>query len=288
MRPYRVVDVFAATPLRGNPLAVIFDAEGLSDEEMQSIAAWTNLSETTFCLPPTKEGADYRVRIFTPRDELPFAGHPTLGTAHALMEAGLITPGDGAVTQECAVGLVRVEVGEEAGARTRAFDLPTPTIRDLSDDETKRLIGILGQPVAKGTVPALVDVGARWVVAELESAEVVIDLCPDYIASAVFENDLKVSGVTIFGPHTTGDTGIEVRSFAPSSGIEEDPVCGSGNGSVAAYRLHAGRMAAGHDYRAAQGRCVGRAGQIYVKTTEAARIQVGGAAVTTVTGTIAL
>lgn len=285
MRAFKIVDVFSDAPFLGNPVAVVLEAEGLSAARMQAIAAWTNLSETTFHLPPTTPEADYRLRIFTPRSELPFAGHPTLGGAHALLEAGLVAPRDGGLVQECEAGLVAIGFDLAAGARRLRLDLPPAKIRDLSEHETARLRGALGRDLAEGAPPAVVDVGVRWVVAELPDAASVIALAPDLAAMAALETDLGVTGVTAFGAHAAGESAIEVRSFAPSDGVGEDPVCGSGNGSVAAYRLRRGTIARPATYIATQGRCVGRDGRVFVRITED-RIQIGGAAVTTVSGSI--
>jgi PhzF family phenazine biosynthesis protein len=280
---FKIVDVFSATSFQGNPVAVVMNADGLTDQQMQRIAAWTNLSETTFHLTPTSPEANYRLRIFTPRSELPFAGHPTLGSAHALIEAGLIEASKGHVEQECGAGLVPISVSEEGTTRVLRLQLPQPKIRDLTQAEQKRLTDILGAPLLAGSQAALVDVGARWIVAELADAATVLSLTPDMNASAQFETELAVTGVSVFGGNGKG--GIEVRSFAPSCGVNEDPVCGSGNGSIAAYRLLRGQIAEGAEYTATQGRCVGRAGQIFIKI-EGGRIYVGGQAVTTVQGQI--
>lgn len=283
MRDFKTVDVFTKTPFCGNPVAVVLRADGLSDAEMQSIAAWTNLSETTFHLQPTTAEADYRLRIFTPRSELPFAGHPTLGSAHALLEAGLIRPRDGRVVQECAKGLVPVTIDSRGEERLLSFQLPQAEIRPLSEAETQRLEAVLGAAALSGGQPALVDVGARWIVAELADAAAVLKLAPDLAASAAFDRELRATGTTVFGRH---ETGIEVRSFAPSCGVSEDPVCGSGNGAVGAYQLHRGRVKDGDGYTATQGACVGRAGTIRVSIA-GGRVFVAGAAVTSVTGTLA-
>lgn len=283
---FKVVDVFSSTPFQGNPVAVVMDADDLSDGEMQRIAAWTNLSETTFHLRPTVPDADYRLRIFTPRSELPFAGHPTLGSAHALIEAGLIHAEKGSIVQECGAGLVRVTVEGDGGGRVLHLELPDPKMRDLTDAEQERLVSVLGAPDPAVPRASLVDVGARWIVAELDSAETLLNLAPDMSASARLERDLSATGVTLFARHEAGDGRIEVRSFAPSCGVNEDPVCGSGNGSVAAYRLSRGQIEEGAGYTATQGRCVGRSGHVFIRS-EGGLIHVGGQAVTTVEGKIA-
>ncbi|MBY5971331.1 PhzF family phenazine biosynthesis protein [Ferrimonas balearica] len=281
MRPYRVVDAFSAVPFRGNPVAVVLQADGLSEAEMQAIAAWTNLSETTFHLTPTDASADYRLRIFTPRNELPFAGHPTIGSAHALIEAGVITPRDGQVVQECAAGLIPVQQAGEL----LTLRLPEPQFRDLTAPEAAELADLLGAPLAPASAPAVVDVGPLWIVADLGTAAAVTALTPDLPRMATFEVAAGAGGVTVFGRKPEG--GIEVRSFVPADGIGEDPVCGSGNGAVAALRLRRGGLGEGDRYLATQGRCVGRDGEIAVHF-EGRRIFIGGRAVTTVTGQVAV
>lgn len=284
MRSYKVVDAFSNKPFMGNPVAVVLDAEGLGDAEMQTIARWTNLSETTFLLPATSAEADYRLRIFTPRSELPFAGHPTIGSAHAILEAGLFAPRNGLLVQECKAGLIRIAVSGEDTARTLTLSMPPANIRSLADDEVTELETILGCTVLKDEPPAIIDVGAVWIVARLDSAEAVLRLTPDFARSAVFERKLGATGVTVFGRHNDGTTDIEVRSFAPSCGVEEDPVCGSGNGSVGYFRASRENVSVGRlAYTAKQGRQVGRDGLISV-VAENGRVQVGGMAVTCAEG----
>src|SRR5690606_7382605 len=162
-RKYKVVDVFTAQPLLGNPVAVVLDADGLDGTTMQQIARWTNLSETTFVLPPTRPGADYRLRIFTPGSELPFAGHPTPGSAHAVLESERVVPRDGRLVQECGAGLVSIAVS----GSTRVLTLPAAQVTGLAPDDVSELEAILGAPVNRAAEPALVDVGPAWVVAQL-------------------------------------------------------------------------------------------------------------------------
>ncbi len=274
-RPFKQVDVFTAVALKGNPVAVILDAEGLSAEQMQAIANWTNLSETTFVTPPTDMTADYAVRIFTPKSELPFAGHPTLGTAHAVIEAGLATPKNGKVVQQCAVGLVEVS---QSGSGL-SFKLPRYAYE--AAPEAEKLTAALGEGTIKGS-PQIVNVGPRWVIAELISAEVVAHLRPDLSMLADYDRAQSTTGMTVYAEKPDG--GIVVRSFAPADGIAEDPVCGSGNGAVAAYRLRAGQVSAGSQYTASQGRQVGRNGFVRVRI-EGDAVHVGGDCVTVVDGT---
>lgn len=286
--PLKTVDVFTSVPFRGNPVAVVLDAAGLSSRQMRQIANWTNLSETTFILPATAPGADYQVRIFTPGGELPFAGHPTIGTAHALLEAGMVAPRGGVLLQQCATGLVRLTIEETPRqARWISFDLPPSTCTALEAEAAEELRAILGTPLAAGAEPCLVDVGARWVIAQLPSAEAVLACTPDLARMKVQDIKGRHTGVVIFGPHAPGAAAqVEVRAFAPAHGIGEDPVCGSGNGSMAAYLRHTGQAAAiGSGFLAAQGACVGRAGTLRLAIGEDL-IRVGGNAVTCIDGSL--
>jgi len=281
-RSYKVVDVFTLQPLQGNPVAVVLDADGLTAEAMQAVAGWTNLSETTFVLPPTTAEADYRLRIFTPRSELPFAGHPTLGSAHALLDAERVTPrADGRLVQECGIGLVELTVEERGSVRQLTFGLPPAKLEPLHAADMAELELILGCKVGIKTAPAIVNVGAIWVVAQMNDAASVLDLQPNFSRLAAFERRLGVTGLTVFGRHQHGDAAIEVRTFAPSCGVEEDPVCGSGNGSVAAFQWERGLLPSGGiAYEAAQGRCVGRDGRVKVSVDSSGKVRVGGSCVT--------
>jgi PhzF family phenazine biosynthesis protein len=283
--PYKVVDVFTDRALLGNPVGVVLDAGSFSDAAMQRIAGWTNLSETTFVLPPTRADADYRLRIFTPVEELPFAGHPTLGSAHAIVEAGRVQPRAGRVVQECAVGLIPVQLD----ATTRTLELPSARFTDLPADAIAELQAVLGAPVSKDVRPAAVNVGPVWIVAQLASAEAVLALEPDFARSAKLERRLGATGVTVFGLYASGPSQVEVRSFAPSSGVAEDPVCGSGNGAVAAFRRARGLLPPGDTaYHATQGQCVGREGHIALAVSATGLISVGGSCVTVLDGMLRL
>jgi PhzF family phenazine biosynthesis protein len=276
-RPFRQVDVFTAVPYKGNPVAVVLDGEGLSDAEMQAFANWTNLSETTFVLPAAAAGADYRVRIFTPKAELPFAGHPTLGTAHAVLEAGQASARDGRLVQQCEVGLVELAVGEGA----LSFRLPRYALSELTDPEATAWLG--EGVVVKGAVQA-VDVGPTWLVAELAEVSALENLSHDPARLTRYYEATGMTGATLFA--VEGER-VVVRSFAPGDGIPEDPVCGSGNGAVAAFRLLAGQVGAGDSYIASQGRQVGRDGYISIRI-DGTDIHVGGACVTCVEGMVRL
>lgn len=277
---FKQVDVFTRRPFAGNPVAVVLEAAGLDAAQMQRIAAWTNLSETTFVLPPTSPAADYRLRIFTPRAELPFAGHPTIGSAHAVLEAGLAKPRDGVLRQECGVGLLPLEV---EGDRLW-LEAPAATEAALGKDDLAAIARILGSPV-RG-IPSIINVGPRWLVAEMADAAVVAALVPDMPALAALSDRLQVGGATVFGESDDGRSAIHVRSFAPAHGIVEDPVCGSGNISVAAWLRQRGQASRfGADYVARQGMQLGRDGEAFLRF-RGERILLGGSAVTCVDGSL--
>ncbi|RII76573.1 PhzF family phenazine biosynthesis protein [Pseudomonas monteilii] len=287
---FKQVDVFTLERFKGNPVAVVLDANGLSDEQMQQIANWTNLSETTFVLPKTEASADYKVRIFTPGSELPFAGHPTIGTAHALLEAGLITPSNGVLVQECGAGLIQLRVSTSAlGDQQISFELPTPTITPLAESEVDDLETILGASIVREFTPCLVDVGARWVIAQLRDADTVLVNRPALEDMKVKNLEAKATGVVIFGEYQDGGgSDVEVRAYAPACGVNEDPVCGSGNGAMAAFIRHTNQTEFfGKHIQASQGAILGRAGVIYL-SIEDDSIKVGGNAVTCISGQISL
>jgi PhzF family phenazine biosynthesis protein len=279
---FKQVDVFTAVPFRGNPVAVVLEAEGLSGEQMQRIAGWTNLSETTFVLPPGAPSADYRLRIFTPRAELPFAGHPTIGSAHAILEAGIVTPKNGSLRQECGAGILDLRAdGERIWVKA-----PPRRVTALDPARGPDLEHVLDTvPVS----PALVvDVGPIWLVADLGSAQTVARLAPEMGALGRFTDSVGATGITVFGAASDGATALHVRSFAPAHGVPEDPVCGSGNISVAAFIAARGLVARyGASYRARQGMQLGRDGQVSIRIAEGgAAIELGGQAVTCVDGTL--
>lgn len=268
--PFKQVDVFTARPFFGNPVAVVIGAEGLETAQMQRIAHWTNLSETTFLLRPAQPGADYRLRIFTPRQELPFAGHPTIGSAHAALESGFVKARDGRLKQECGAGVLDLTV-EERRIYVRA---PQPKV-------SPAVVPLFG-----GSQALRVDVGPVWIVVDLGDAADVDNLTPDMTAIAELSDSMRASGVTVFGRTGKADEPIHVRSFAPSHGIPEDPVCGSGNISVAAFLRETGLLKEfGPLYTARQGMQVGRDGRVSVRVS-AGEIEIGGEAVTCVDGTL--
>ncbi|MFN3861722.1 MAG: PhzF family phenazine biosynthesis protein [Roseateles sp.] len=253
LRRFAQVDVFTARPLKGNALAVVIDAAGLSDDDMAAFARWTNLSETTFLLPPTDPAADYRVRIFTPGGELPFAGHPTLGSAHAFLASGGDAKKPGEVVQQCAIGLVRVK---RDGARL-AFAAP-PLKRSGPVGAAERAQVLAALRIAPEALLDLVwcDNGPGWMAARLPDAASVLALQPDFVAM----QGLKLG---VVGAHPAGsECQFEVRAFVPDLGIPEDPVTGSLNAALALWLQAAGL--AGERYVAAQGAALGRAGRVHV------------------------
>jgi PhzF family phenazine biosynthesis protein len=270
--PFKQVDVFTARPYLGNPVAVVIGAEGLDSAQMQRIARWTNLSETTFLLKPTHSEADYRLRIFTPHQELPFAGHPTIGSAHAALESGFVRASNGRLRQECGAGMLELRT-EGARIFVRA---PQPKISPAA-------VPLFGKARA-----LRVDVGPVWIVVDLGDADSVGRLSPDMASIAESSNTLNASGVTVFGRAGNRDEPIHVRSFAPAHGIPEDPVCGSGNISVAAFLRETGQLKdVGTSYTARQGMRVGRDGRVAVRVTTDS-IEIGGEAVTCVDGRLRL
>ena len=274
LRPFRQVDVFTRAAYRGNALAVVHDAAGIDDEAMLRFAQWTNLSETTFLLPPTNPDADYRVRIFTPASELPFAGHPTLGSCHAWLEAGGV-PRDGEViVQECAAGLIRVRRSED---RALAFAEP-PLIRSGPVDEATidHLADVLHLPRAAFVDAQWVDNGPGWVAVLLSSAAEVLAIEPGFV-------DLDLG---VVGPYPAGsEAAFEVRAFFPLNGATvEDPVTGSLNASLAGWLIRSGRASA--PWIAAQGTALGRAGRIQITQDADGTIWTGGSVVTCIRGEV--
>lgn len=273
MRRFKQVDVFTARPFRGNPVAVVIDAEGLDAETMQRIARWTNLSETTFLLPSGK--ADYRLRIFTPLQELPFAGHPTLGSAHAALESGFV-PRKAKLTQECLAGVMELSV--DAGEIFVRG--PQARIAEIDSARLARTVGV----AAKGFLR--VDVGAVWVIAEVASPEALAQAKPDMSALAAASDELDIAGVTLFTQSGKGE--MHVRSFAPAHAIPEDPVCGTGNLSIAAYLGHVGQLERfGNRYLARQGMQLGRDGRVSVRV-DGDGVRIGGPSVTCIEGHLRL
>ncbi|MDR6416703.1 PhzF family phenazine biosynthesis protein [Pseudarthrobacter sulfonivorans] len=275
-RPFTQVDVFTDEPYRGNPLAVVVDAGGLSTEQMQQFANWTNLSETAFLLPPTHPGADYRVRIFTAHEEFPFAGHPTLGSAHAWLEAGGVPKQEGVLVQECGAGLVPVMRDEEL----LAFAAP-PLTRSgpVAEEDMARIAAGLRLPRHELVDASWLVNGPEWIGVLLESAGHVLGIQPDFAAL----EDLKVGVIGRHGAEAGPD--FEVRTFIPGDAAAEEPVTGSFNAGAAQWLIGGGRAPV--SYTAAQGTVLGRAGRVHVNAV-GGDVWVGGRSTTCISGTVVL
>ena len=274
-RRFSQVDVFGSGPCSGNPVAVVLDAEGVGDEELQRFARWTNLAETTFVLPPTRPEADYRVRIFTPVLELPFAGHPTLGTCHAWLQGGGEPRDSGEIFQECDAGLVRIR-RDDVGL---AFAAP-PLVRSgpASEEDAAKVAAALGVDPGEMLAVEWVDNGPGWICALFESAERVLELRPGAL-------DFDLGAVGFHPPGS--EAAIELRAWAPVNGLAaEDPVTGSLNASVAQWLLGNGRLTA--PYVATQGTAIERSGRIEISRDGDGTIWVGGRAETVIDGSVEL
>ncbi|APW41553.1 PhzF family phenazine biosynthesis protein [Rhodoferax saidenbachensis] len=308
-RPFKQVDVFTAQALRGNPLAVVLDGSGLSDAQMQDFARWTNLSETTFVLPPSAtaaaQGADYQVRIFTPGGELPFAGHPTLGTCHAWLEAGGTPRSATGIVQECKVGLIQIR--RDSGRP--AFAAPALQRSNPSPALLAQVAAALGLRSRHIVAAQVLDNGPVWMGLLLDSLSTVLQLQPDHLAlknlgqkvGVAFVEHAQAAPTLIarsnrearaFGARSAGDaaaddcTTLEVRAFAAPMGVLEDPVTGSLNASLAQWLIADGH--APTCYVAHQGTCIGRDGRVHILRDADDQVWVGGDSVTCITGTVLL
>jgi PhzF family phenazine biosynthesis protein len=304
-RPFQQVDVFTATAFLGNPLAVVLDGTNLSDAQMQTFAAWTQLSETSFVLPPTPEGAaggaDYRVRIFTPGAELPFAGHPTLGTAHAWLKAGGQPRQSGLLVQECGVGLVRLQALGERWA----FAAPPLHRQDIAAEERAPVLAALGLDASYVLAAQHLNNGPHWLGLLVNDVETVLALTPDH--AALKKLGTKVGVAARRATASTGlirranrearafatsiripndPTDLEVRAFAAPVGIAEDPVTGSLNASLAQWLIADGHMP--QTYSARQGTVLGRAGQVFLSQDAHGQVWVGGDVVGCISGLVNL
>jgi len=316
-RPFKQVDVFTDQPYFGNPLAVVLDGSGLDDAAMQRFAAWTNLSETTFLLLPTDPLADYRVRIFTPDRELNFAGHPTLGSCHSWLQAGGQPHSEDFVVQECKVGLVKIRRqsvdglgGLDAGRQRQAFAAPPLTRSPISPVLLAQIAAALGLKARQITAAQTLDNGLVWLGLLLDSPETVLQITPDYQAlgkldvhvgvAAVYPPDRQPQLISrasrearAFGATAPPDKAaaafrpdVEVRGFVGSIRGYEDPVTGSLNASLAQWLIADGHTP-GH-YRASQGICLGRAGQVHLSRDASGQVWVGGESVTCIDGAVTL
>ncbi|MES2414049.1 MAG: PhzF family phenazine biosynthesis protein [Pseudomonadota bacterium] len=303
-RAFKQVDVFTATPYFGNPLAVVLNAAGLGDAAMRRFANWTNLSETTFLLPPKDAAADYAVRIFTPGGELPFAGHPTLGSCHAWLQAGGKAKRSDVIVQECAVGLVQIR--QEKASNRLAFAAPPLKRSAPSPVLLAQVAAALGLKAAQITAAQMLENGPVWMGLLLDSPETVLQLAPNNLELGKLNVKVGIAGLyetnepaPLIGranrearafsqnseaPAATPD--IEVRAFAPGIGINEDPVTGSFNAGLAQWLMADGYAPAA--YVASQGVCLNRAGLVYVERDAAGQVWVGGESVTCIDGSVTL
>jgi PhzF family phenazine biosynthesis protein len=287
---FKQVDVFTSERFLGNPVAVVLGADDIDPDRMQRIASWTNLSETTFVMRPSSPEADYRLLIYTPDRELPFAGHPTVGSAHAVLESGLLPPKTTSFRQECGAGILALAVEGTEGERRIFVHAPEAKVVRESADAVDALTDALGTKVAARPAPLAIDVGPIWLVAYVEDAESVGRLRPDMAAVEKLSREADMIGVTVFDLNTSREAAVHLRTFAPAAGVPEDPACGSCNVALAAYLSETGLLAqTGDDYVASQGQELGRDGRIYVRVRDKGRqIEIGGHAVTTIDGQISV
>jgi len=271
-------DVFSTTPTGGNGLAVVLDGDGLSDDQMQAFARWTNLAETTFICPATDPAADYDIRIFTVSRELPFAGHPTLGTATCWLAAGNTPKQSGLIRQNCGVGLIDIDLTGE----TPAFIAPPTKITPMDATTLAKITTGFNIDPARICRHTVLNNGPEWHAIEMQSAQDLFDLDVNAIT--------PVTGLSVglIGPHTSGDTAYEVRMFSMSSGIKEDPITGSLNAALAHWMQSLGRTKT--PYTVAQGTCIGRHGRVHVIPTptdpDAGPIRIGGHTNILIRGTV--
>ncbi|MES3003377.1 MAG: PhzF family phenazine biosynthesis protein [Pseudomonadota bacterium] len=279
-RNFTQVDVFTAVPYRGNPLAVVLDGNGLSEAEMKHFARWTNLSETTFLLPPEDDGADYRVRIFTPGGELPFAGHPTLGSCHAWLESGGKPRNREFIVQQCQVGLVKLR---RDGTRL-AFAAPALKRSSPSPAVLAQIAGALGVKAQQVIAAQMLDNGPAWFSLLLDSPRTVLGLSPNHFE--LKNLGVKVGVAAAYAQAAAGEPDLEVRAFAAAIGIQEDPVTGSLNAGLAEWLIAEKYMP--ERYLAAQGACLDRAGRVHVERDAEGQVWIGGDSVTCIGGSVSL
>lgn len=279
------LDVFAAHPGGGNPLGVVIGADAWSAADMQRFAAWTNLVETTFLLPPRHPAASYRLRIFSPSREIPFAGHPTIGSAHAAIDAGFARPADGRLIQDCDAGQLPILVEGEGRQRTLLVESPRAHVRHRGLGADPQLADILGSRRLGALPPAIVEGGRRWWLAELASEDEVRGWHPNHAAIAALAHASDSLGLCVFARCDHPDHDVVVRAFPAGVGIVEDPASGAANGLIAAYIADSepdGPL--GRGYRVSQGREIGKDAQILIRI-DGPSIWVGGQTQTVIDGT---
>ena len=299
---FKQVDAFTALPLLGNPVAVVLGADGMSESEMQRLAAWTNLSETTFVLLPTTPRADFRLRIFHPTGELAFAGHPTIGSTHAVLEAGIVSPREGRLVMECGAGNLPLrieghkysahpeEVRSAPGGRLegRIF-VQSPAAEVIHDFSTsiEEVEAALDARIVADTPPMSIYNGPTWLFVQLQSSDILAALKPDMSTVARLSNDMGVTGFAAFVVREGDENAVHIRCFAPAVGVPEDPVTGSANAALPTYLTRTGLIdKTGREYTSTQGRELGRDGHVYVRVDDNGRTEIGGEAVTIIDGEI--
>ena len=284
---YLQLDVFPASRGGGNPLGVVVDARDWSDADMQAFAAWTNLVETTFLLPPRSDAADYRLRIFTPTAEIPFAGHPTLGSAQAALASGFARPRNALLIQDCGAGLLPIRVEGVEHERELFVQAPAARVAQIADDASARLGSVLGENALGALPPALVEGGRRWWVAEFADEAGLRAWRPDHAAIGALARADRCLGLCAFARSASADYELAVRAFPAGVGIVEDPASGAANGLIAAWIAHSepdGALASG--YRVSQGREIGHDARISVRIEGERAVWVGGRSDIVIDGTL--
>lgn len=288
LRRYLQLDVFADRPGAGNPLAVVLDAEGLDDAAMQAIAKWTRLPETTFVFPPAQAGASYRIRMFSPRREVPFAGHPSVGTAHVVLEAGLATPVDGRLVQEGIAGLLPLSVDGEGTRRTIAIRTPRARVVEVANLNDVRLVAVLRNVQLGALPPALMDGGRRWWLAEFASEAALRNATPDWLAIGALAVSTDSMGLCAFARADAGrDYDLVVRAFVGAPAHFEDAASGAANATLAAWLKHNDALPGRDDrYVVSQGREVGHDARLQLRVDDEGEVWSGGHICNVVRGNI--
>ena len=286
-RPFVQADVFADRPGAGNPLAVVLDATGLDDAAMQAIARWTRLPETTFVLPPTRPGASYALRMFSPKKEVPFAGHPSVGTAHAVLEAGLAEPRAGLLLQEGVAGLLPLRVDMDAGVRRIAIRTPRAQLVETAEARGARLAEALDWLPAGELQPALMDGGRRWWLAEARDEACLRSALPDWESIAALARATASMGVLAFARCHGQDYQVAARAFVGGPALFEDAASGAANATLAAWlALRDALPGSGGHYQVSQGREVGHDARLHMQVDADGEVWAGGQVVSVIRGTI--
>ena len=286
-RPFVQADVFADRPGAGNPLAVVLDAAGLDDAAMQAIARWTRLPETTFVLPPTRPGASYAIRMFSPKKEVPFAGHPSVGTAHVVLEAGLAEPRQGLLLQEGVAGLLPLRVDRDAGVRRIAIRTPRAQLVETAEARGARLAEALDWLPAGALPPALMDGGRRWWLAEARDEASLRSALPDWDSIAALARATASMGVLAFARCHGQDYQVAARAFVGGPALFEDAASGAANATLAAWlALRDALPGSGGHYQVSQGREVGHDARLHMQVDTDGEVWAGGQVVSVVRGTI--